>query len=108
MPKYGIIEPTDVMEAHYIDEQALAAYLHDHIDGFGPNLIVRQFPIGQSNPTYQLISGGNLTSSAHSKIPGCQCRLFFIFVKTPMLSVPNFLLWIWLKDGYFMTQDYRE
>ena len=58
MPKYGIIEPTDVMEAHRIDEQALAAYLHDHIDGFGPNLIVRQFPIGQSNPTYQLISGG--------------------------------------------------
>ncbi len=58
MPKYGIIEPTDVMEAHRIDEKALAAYLHEHIDGFGPNLIVRQFPIGQSNPTYQLISGG--------------------------------------------------
>ncbi|MCC6776842.1 MAG: phosphotransferase family protein [Hyphomicrobiales bacterium] len=37
-----------------IDTARLAAYLHVHLPGFAPPLIVRQFKGGQSNPTYLL------------------------------------------------------
>ena len=77
MSEPGEVETTPVSEAHRIDEAALAIYLKDHINDFGPNLIVRQFPIGQSNPTYLLIGGskryvlrkkppGKLLPSAHA------------------------------------------
>jgi aminoglycoside phosphotransferase (APT) family kinase protein len=49
---------TEVREAHRIDERALAAYLAERIPGFKPEMTVRQFEGGQSNPTYLLSSGG--------------------------------------------------
>ncbi len=51
-------ELTRVRTAHRIDEEALAAYLTEHLDGDFSDLEVLQFEGGQSNPTYQLISGG--------------------------------------------------
>ena len=58
MSEPGKVETTDVLDAHRIDETALARYLKDHITGFGDDMTVRQFPVGQSNPTYQLTAGG--------------------------------------------------
>jgi aminoglycoside phosphotransferase (APT) family kinase protein len=52
------VELTPVREGHRFDETALADYLAAHIDGFGGDLIVRQFEGGQSNPTFQLEAGG--------------------------------------------------
>ena len=54
----GKVETTEVKDTHRIDEMALASYLATYVEGFASDLEVRQFPIGQSNPTYQLISGG--------------------------------------------------
>jgi aminoglycoside phosphotransferase (APT) family kinase protein len=48
------VELTTVREAHKFDEQALEAYLVDHIAGFQGPIEVRQFEGGQSNPTFQL------------------------------------------------------
>jgi aminoglycoside phosphotransferase (APT) family kinase protein len=47
-----------VRHIHRFDEQALAAYLADHVEGFSGSLTVRQFVGGQSNPTYHLEAGG--------------------------------------------------
>ena len=58
MSELGQVETTKVTEVHKIDEAALAKYLKIHITGFGSDMSVRQFPVGQSNPTYQLTSGG--------------------------------------------------
>ena len=58
MSEPGQVETTKVTEVHKIDEAALAKYLKIHITGFGSDMSVRQFPVGQSNPTYQLTSGG--------------------------------------------------
>lgn len=49
---------TAVRPAHRFDEQRLAAYLGERLDGFGGDLSVRQFEGGQSNPTFLLESGG--------------------------------------------------
>ena len=43
-----------VEERHRFDEAALAAWMHDHVEGFQGPLTVRQFKGGQSNPTYRL------------------------------------------------------
>ncbi len=43
-----------VHEAHRMDEQRLAEYLRDHLDGFAGPLSISQFKGGQSNPTYLL------------------------------------------------------
>ena len=59
------------------DVEALRRYLTQHLAGFSGELRVRQFPGGQSNPTYQLIAGdaryvlrrkppGQLLPSAHA------------------------------------------
>jgi len=48
-----------VRKSHRLNEKALAEYLGDHLEGFGGELRVRQFRLGQSNPTYLLGSGGN-------------------------------------------------
>ena len=40
------------------DVEALSAYLGRHLDGFEGSLQVRQFPGGQSNPTYLLTTPG--------------------------------------------------
>lgn len=66
-----------VRSAHVLDEEALAQYLKDKLDGFEGPLTVKQFGMGQSNPTYLLISGdrewvlrkkppGKLLPSAHA------------------------------------------
>ena len=52
MSEPGQVETTKVTEVHKIDEAALAKYLKVHITGFGSDMTVRQFPVGQSNPTY--------------------------------------------------------
>jgi aminoglycoside phosphotransferase (APT) family kinase protein len=62
---------------HAIDEVALTAWLHAHVEGFSGPMEVRQFKGGQSNPTYQLITPqqnyvlrrkppGKLLPSAHA------------------------------------------
>ena len=58
MARPGDVQTGPVAEAHRFDEAALAAYLQDRVDGFAGDLTVSQFPAGQSNPTYQLESGG--------------------------------------------------
>jgi len=58
MTEAGAVETQPVRDAHRIDEATLGTYLADHVEGFGGTMEVRQFPIGQSNPTYQLITGG--------------------------------------------------
>jgi len=54
----GRVVTIDVLEQHRLDEAALAAYLKAHIEGFGDDFELRQFPAGQSNPTYRIESGG--------------------------------------------------
>lgn len=49
---------TEVRDAHRIDEQKLAQYLNKTIEGFGKDMVVKQFEGGQSNPTYLLESAG--------------------------------------------------
>jgi len=77
MTEAGKVETTEVREAHRLDEKALATYLGDTVDGFSGAMEVRQFPSGQSNPTFQIISGnkkyvlrkkppGKLLPSAHA------------------------------------------
>jgi aminoglycoside phosphotransferase (APT) family kinase protein len=66
-----------VRSAHRFDEEALARYLADKLEGFAGKLTVKQFGQGQSNPTYLLGSGdrewvlrkkppGKLLPSAHA------------------------------------------
>ena len=43
-----------VEERHRVDEQKLAAWMADHVEGFAGPLTVLQFKGGQSNPTYRL------------------------------------------------------
>jgi aminoglycoside phosphotransferase (APT) family kinase protein len=73
-------EPQDVgavAERHRFDEQSLARYLEQHLDGYRGPLTVRQFAGGQSNPTFYLTEGerrlvlrkkppGQLLPSAHA------------------------------------------
>ncbi len=73
----GEIQTIPIQEALRIDEPNLRKYLASVIKGFSGPMEVRQFPIGQSNPTYQLITGdkkyvlrkkppGTLLPSAHA------------------------------------------
>ena len=66
-----------VRSAHRFDEEALAEYLTDKLEGFEGKLSVSQFGQGQSNPTFLLGSGdrewvlrkkppGKLLPSAHA------------------------------------------
>jgi len=54
----GQVETTAVSPVHRFDEASLAAYLRDRLEGFEGEIEVRQFQAGQSNPTFQLLSGG--------------------------------------------------
>ena len=67
----------EITKAHRIDEAALTAYLKEHMSGIGEKITLRQFPIGQSNPTYLIVSNdkkyvlrkkppGKLLPSAHA------------------------------------------
>jgi aminoglycoside phosphotransferase (APT) family kinase protein len=51
-------EIIDVREAHRFDEEALASYLREHIEGFRGAMRVQQFDRGQSNPTFMVAAGG--------------------------------------------------
>ena len=73
----GEVQTSKVREAHRFDEARLADYLRGHIAEFAGDIDVRQFAAGQSNPTYQITSGGrkfvlrkkppgNLLPSAHA------------------------------------------
>jgi aminoglycoside phosphotransferase (APT) family kinase protein len=73
----GEVQTSEVREAHRFDEARLADYLREHITEFAGDIDVRQFAAGQSNPTYQITSGGrkyvlrkkppgNLLPSAHA------------------------------------------
>jgi aminoglycoside phosphotransferase (APT) family kinase protein len=48
----------DIASAHRFDEGALDAYLRRAIEGFGHDLVVRQFQGGASNPTFLLTTQG--------------------------------------------------
>lgn len=76
-PRPGQPALVPVLANHRFDEQRLARYLADHLDGFDGDLHVRQFQGGQSNPTYHLATpagdyvlrkkpAGELAPSAHA------------------------------------------
>ena len=76
-PAAGKVQTTAAQGALRINEVKLTKYLKGLIKGFAREIKVRQFPIGQSNPTYQLIAGskkyvlrkkppGKLLPSAHA------------------------------------------
>jgi aminoglycoside phosphotransferase (APT) family kinase protein len=60
---------TEVREAHRFDERVLGAYLAERIEDFRPDIRVRQFDGGQSNPTY-LIQSGDAEYVMRKKPPG--------------------------------------
>jgi aminoglycoside phosphotransferase (APT) family kinase protein len=69
--------PVPVLDAHRFDEAALKRYLKDRLPGFEGDIEVRQFQVGQSNPTYRIKTSdgtyvlrkkpaGKLLPSAHA------------------------------------------
>ncbi|MEO1101809.1 MAG: phosphotransferase, partial [Pseudomonadota bacterium] len=67
----------EVAESHQFNEDNLAAWMKDNVEGYEGPLEVRQFKGGQSNPTYQLVTPskkyvmrrkppGKLLPSAHA------------------------------------------
>jgi aminoglycoside phosphotransferase (APT) family kinase protein len=92
-----------VRSAHRFDEEALARYLTNKLEGFAGKLTVKQFGQGQSNPTFLLGSGdrewvlrkkppGKLLPSAHAvdreyrvRRPVCSART------TPSSARPSML-----------------
>ena len=65
----GLVIPAP---AHRLDGVKLAAYLRAHVAGcssLGPDVEVRQFGHGQSNPTYR-VSGGGVVLVLRKKPPG--------------------------------------
>lgn len=48
-----------VREMHRFDAEVLRRHMAAHMDGVGDTIEVRQFPGGQSNPTYQITTGGH-------------------------------------------------
>ncbi len=54
---------------HSFDQEALEAYLREHIDGFGKLEQVQRFTDGQSNPTYRLLTQDR-TYVLRAKPPG--------------------------------------
>ena len=73
-----IFSGTKPVDPRYrLDEAALLAWMHAHVDGFAGPMEIRQFKGGQSNPTYQLLTPtqnyvlrrkppGKLLPSAHA------------------------------------------
>lgn len=61
---------SEVREAHRFDEQRLSNWMSDHVPDFKPELIVRQFKGGQSNPTYKLTDGRGRNYVLRRKPPG--------------------------------------
>ncbi|PKQ05849.1 MAG: phosphotransferase family protein [Alphaproteobacteria bacterium HGW-Alphaproteobacteria-12] len=52
------LETTPIREAHRFDVKRLETFCREAVDGFGGDLIVRQFEGGQSNPTFLLTTTG--------------------------------------------------
>lgn len=50
------IGTTEVRDQHRFDEQALASWMVETVDGYAGPLTVEQFKGGQSNPTYKLVT----------------------------------------------------
>ncbi|KAI9138104.1 kinase-like domain-containing protein [Paraphysoderma sedebokerense] len=61
---------SSVRSGHEIDVNRLSLYMYDHVDGFIAPLDVRQFKLGQSNPTYLLIDGRKQKYVLRKKPPG--------------------------------------
>jgi aminoglycoside phosphotransferase (APT) family kinase protein len=59
----------EVAERLRFDEEALAGWLTDHVDGFRGPIAVSQFKGGQSNPTYR-VDAGNRSYVLRRKPPG--------------------------------------
>lgn len=59
----------DVAETHKFNEDNLAAWMKDNVEGYKGPLTVKQFKGGQSNPTYKLFAGGK-TYVMRRKPPG--------------------------------------
>ena len=51
-------ETTPVRDNHRFDEASLERYLRANMRGFRGPLTVRQFVVGQSNPTFLLLTPG--------------------------------------------------
>lgn len=49
-------DTTAVREGYAFDEEALARWMGEHVEGFAGSLRVEQFRGGQSNPTYKVIT----------------------------------------------------
>src|SRR5687768_14179252 len=56
-------------EAHKLDDAALGRWLAANVPGASPEIVVRQFKGGQSNPTYW-VGSGDLALVLRKKPPG--------------------------------------
>ena len=66
-----------VADTHKFNEQNLADWMAENVEGFEGPLEVRQFKGGQSNPTYQLVTPEekirHATQAAGQAIAKCAC-----------------------------------
>jgi aminoglycoside phosphotransferase (APT) family kinase protein len=60
----------EVQARHRFDEQALARFMSEKVQGFVPPLRAEQFKGGQSNPTYRLTDGAGRRYVLRRKPPG--------------------------------------
>jgi aminoglycoside phosphotransferase (APT) family kinase protein len=70
VPTTATDESVPVLDAHRFDENALARFMSDHVDGFAPPLDVTQFQGGMSNPTFMLTDGNGKRYVLRKKPPG--------------------------------------
>ena len=77
-PDAGKVHATAAQGALRINEVKLTKYLKGVIKGFAGGIKVRQFPIGQSNPTYQLIAGSKKYVLRKNVFYKIKCVFFLI------------------------------
>ncbi|MCH9670921.1 MAG: phosphotransferase [Gammaproteobacteria bacterium] len=70
MTEQSTLDVVPVLAAHQFDTAALERYLHEHVDGFAPELTVTQFQGGMSNPTFMLTDGAQRRYVLRKKPPG--------------------------------------
>ncbi|MGI9387126.1 MAG: phosphotransferase [Methyloligellaceae bacterium] len=63
-------ESVPVLDAHRFDEDALAAFMRSHVEGFATPLEVSQFQGGMSNPTFLVTDGNGKRYVLRKKPPG--------------------------------------
>ncbi|OZJ04403.1 hypothetical protein BZG36_02396 [Bifiguratus adelaidae] len=61
---------SEVRPGHQLDRGKLETYLVENIPGFKPPLEIKQFKLGQSNPTYLLVDGDKMKYVLRKKPPG--------------------------------------